>query len=162
MTRIETQRTAPFHDIYALPTEEWTHAWNVLVMANVWLMQEAAPLFNANAEGGALLMMSSLAALVTAGSSMAYSVARAAENHLTRCLAQTQGPKIRVNAVCPGYVATERTQNLSQELREKYEGASVLKRVTTVEDVADAFVFLAKNDGVTGEKIRVDSGMAIC
>ncbi|KAF2167434.1 hypothetical protein M409DRAFT_36598 [Zasmidium cellare ATCC 36951] len=148
-------KIAPFHDIFALSSSDWDYTFNTLVKSNIFLLQEAHALFNSNPDGGCFLVMSSLAALVTDGSSLAYSVSRAATNHLVRCLAKSQGPKIRVNGVCPGLTDTERI------LREGYVEKSGLKRITTTEDVAETFVFLAKNRGVTGECIRVDSGMAI-
>lgn len=92
---------------------------------------------------------------------MAYSVCRAAGLHLNRCLAETQGPKIRVNAVCPGLVDTERTAVFSDEMRQQCMDMAKLKRITTMEEIAMTFVFAAKNTGMTGEKIRVDSGMVV-
>ncbi|KAL9079298.1 MAG: hypothetical protein Q9157_001821 [Trypethelium eluteriae] len=154
-------KIAPFGDLYALTEEDWDYAWNILTKANVFLLQEALPTFKANPDGGVFLIMDSLAGLITNGSSMAYSVTRAATLHLMQCLAQTQGPKVRVNAVCPGLVSTERTAVFTPEQTKGYEEMAVLKRITKIEEAADAFVFLAKNGGVTGERIRVDSGMAI-
>ena len=154
-------KIAPFGDIYALSEEDWDHAWNVLTKANIFLLQEALPTFNSNPDGGVFLLMNSLAGLITNGSSLAYSVTRAAALHLMQCLAQTQSPKVRVNAVCPGLVDTERTAAFTPEQRQGYVDMAVLKRITRADEVADAFVFLAKNSGMTGERIRVDSGMAI-
>lgn len=79
---------------------------------------------NANAEGGVFLLTSSVAGIAPSGSSMAYSVTKAAGLdsinrdcgrtdqllrglHLVKCLASTQGPKIRVNAILPGLLMTE-------------------------------------------------------
>ena len=59
---------------------------------------------------------------------------------------------------CSGFVATERTTQYSLE---GYQQMTALKRVTTAEEVADTFVFLARNRAITGEHIRVDSGMSI-
>ncbi|KAI9705211.1 MAG: hypothetical protein M1820_005358 [Bogoriella megaspora] len=154
-------KIAPFEDIYALSEEDWDHAHNVLTKSNIFLLQEALPTFNANPDGGVLLIMSSLAGLITNGSSLAYSVHRAAQLQLTQCLAQTHGPKVRVNAVCPGLVDTDRTAVFSEERRNLYKEMAVMKRITTQEEVADTFIYLAKNSGLTGERIRVDSGMAI-
>ena len=154
-------KIAPFGDIHALSEEDWDYTWNVLTKANVFLFQEALSTFNTNPDGGVFLIMSSLAGLITNGSSMAYSVTRAATLHLMQCLAQTQGPKVRVNAVCPGIVYTERSATLGAERVKSYEDMATLKRMTTREEVAEAFVFLAKNSAMTGERIRIDSGMAI-
>jgi NAD(P)-dependent dehydrogenase (short-subunit alcohol dehydrogenase family) len=63
------------------------------------LLRAALPTFNANPEGGAMISLS--------GSSMPYSITKCAQLHLMRCLAQTQGPKVRVNAVLPGLLLTE-------------------------------------------------------
>ena len=78
-----------------------------------------------------------------------------------RNLAETQGPKIRINAVCPGLVDTERSAGLDEKARESYKDMAKLKMITTPEDIAMTFVFAAKNEGLHGERIRVDSGMVI-
>jgi NAD(P)-dependent dehydrogenase (short-subunit alcohol dehydrogenase family) len=52
-------------------------------------------------------MTSSIAGRLTGGSCMPYSVTKAAQLHLMKCLAATQGPKVRVNAVLPGLLLTE-------------------------------------------------------
>ena len=155
-------KIAPFGDIYALTEEDWDYTWSVLTKANVFLLQEALPTFKANPDGGVFLIMCSLAGLITNGSSLAYSVTRAATQHLTRCLAQSQAPKVRVNAVCPGLISTERTAVFSEETVKGFEDMAVLKRLTTTEEAADVFIFLAKNLAMTGASIRVDSGMAVC
>lgn len=91
-------------------------------MSHLVLMQQAAPLFKANDDGGAFLITSSVAVrnsnliydiglhlkgVALGGSSMGYSVTKAAGLHLVKCLASTQGPKIRVNAILPGLLLTE-------------------------------------------------------
>ena len=154
---------APFADVYALEPEDWDFAWHSLVMSNLWLLQEARPTFNSNPDGGCLLIMSSVAGLINNGSSLAYAVTRAAALALNRCLAQTQGPKIRVNAVCPGWVPTERTARgeAAGHTPDFFKDMAALKRLTNVEDVAEAFVALAKNRALTGERLRVDSGMFV-
>lgn len=52
-------------------------------------------------------MTSSIAGRNPSGSSMPYSVTKAAQLHLMKCLASTQGPKTRVNAIVPGWLDTE-------------------------------------------------------
>jgi NAD(P)-dependent dehydrogenase (short-subunit alcohol dehydrogenase family) len=133
----------------------------MLVKSNVFLFRAARPHFQENPDGGVFLIQSSISGLITNGSSMAYSVCRAAGLQLTRCLAETQGPNIRVNGVAPGLVDTERTASLTEEERQGCKNMAKLKRITTPEDIAMTFVFAAKNSGMTGERIRVDSGMAI-
>lgn len=70
-------------------------------------MKAALETFNKNTEGGVFIITSSIAGRTTSGSSMPYSVTKAAQLQLMRCLAKTQGPKVRVNAVLPGWLDTE-------------------------------------------------------
>jgi NAD(P)-dependent dehydrogenase (short-subunit alcohol dehydrogenase family) len=49
----------------------------------------------------------------------------------------------------------------SEEQREGFKNMAKLKRITTPDEIALTFVFAAKNSGLTGERIRVDSGMVI-
>lgn len=90
------------------------------------LFRKALPTLKSNHDGGVFLITSSIAGISPGGSSMAYSVSKAAgqPSHATReqvvctdeilaglqlmkCLAATQGPEIRVNAVLPGLLLTE-------------------------------------------------------
>ncbi|KIW46295.1 uncharacterized protein PV06_01975 [Exophiala oligosperma] len=100
-------RFAKFGDINDLSHDEWDKCWHVNVMSQLCLMQEVAPLFNANPDGGVFLISSSIAGISCAGSSMGYSVTKAAGVHMMKCLASTQGPKIRVNAILPGLLLTD-------------------------------------------------------
>jgi hypothetical protein len=81
--------------------------WAVNVKGQMALLRAALPTFNANADGGAMVITSSVAGTSLGGSSMAYSVTKCAQLHLMRCMAQTQGPKVRINAVLPGLLLTE-------------------------------------------------------
>ncbi len=90
------------------------------------LFRKALPTLKSNPDGGVFLITSSIAGIAPSGSSMAYSVSKAAGQpsnalrkqvecadktlvglQLMKCLAATQGPKIRVNAVLPGLLLTE-------------------------------------------------------
>lgn len=57
-------------------------------------------------------MTSSIAGSYAGGSSMPYSVSKAAQLHLMKCLAVSQGPKVRVNAILPGLLLTEWVSDL--------------------------------------------------
>jgi len=81
------------------------------------LVREALPTFNQNPEGGVFIITSSIAGTSLGGSSMAYSVTKAAQLHLMRCLANTQGKKVRINAVLPGLLLTEWVSKVSETKR---------------------------------------------
>ncbi|PTB63654.1 NAD(P)-binding protein [Trichoderma citrinoviride] len=151
-------KMSPFADLHALSDEDWNKCWAVNVMSHLHLMQEAAPIFNANPDGGVYLITSSIAGATQSGSSMAYSVAKAAGLQLMKNLAYTQGPKIRVNAVLPGLLLTEWGRLFPEEVIDGYKRISTLRDVVELDDCADVFVSLAKNSSMTGQQIVVDSG----
>lgn len=108
-------RFAGFGDLNDLSLEEWNKCWQCNVMAHLQLLQVAKPIFDENEEGGAYIITSSVAGVRPSGSSLGYSVTKAAALHLMRCLVSTQGPKIRINAVLPGLLLTEWGQRYSEE-----------------------------------------------
>jgi len=125
------------------------------------LIREALPAFNANPEGGAFIITSSIAGASLGGSSMAYSVTKAAQLHLMRCLANTQGKKVRINAVLPGLLLTEWGQKYSPEQIKGLEEKAALKSVTDLSECADMYIAIAKNTSMTGQRIAVDAGLNI-
>ncbi|KEF62409.1 alcohol dehydrogenase, partial [Exophiala aquamarina CBS 119918] len=144
-----------FNDLEALTHEEWLKCWQVNVMSHLVLMQQASPIFNTNDDGGVLLVTSSVAGIALGGSSMGYAVTKAAGLQLVRCLAYTQGPKIRVNAILPGLLLTEWGLKFSEEQLQMSKDQAVLKQETNLEDCADAFLFAARNSSMTGREIIV-------
>lgn len=154
-------RFSEFGDLSALSEEDWDKCWAVNVKAQMFLFREALPTFNSNANGGVFLITSSIAGVAIAGSSMAYSTTKAAGLHLMKCLAQTQGAKVRVNAILPGLLMTEWGEKFPAETISKYKERAVLKDVTDLNDCADAFVMVAKNSSMTGQKIQVDAGIVV-
>lgn len=130
-------------------------------MSHLQLMQEAGPIFNQNPEGGVYLISSSVAGISTSGSSMAYSVTKAAGLHLMKCIATTQGPKTRINAVLPGLLLTDWGLRYSEKRIADLKDAAALKQETSLEDCVDAYVSTAKNSSMTGQQIVVDAGLVI-
>ncbi|KAF2148676.1 NAD(P)-binding protein [Myriangium duriaei CBS 260.36] len=150
-----------FSDLHALPETEWDRCWAVNVKGPLALLRAAMPHFNANAEGGAMIITSSIAGSSIGGSSMAYSVTKAAQLHLMKCLAKTQGSKVRVNAVLPGLLLTEWGLQYGEERIAALKDAAALKRDVDLQDCADVFVMLAKNTSITGQRVQIDSGLNI-
>ncbi|MCJ1255606.1 hypothetical protein MMC24_003423 [Lignoscripta atroalba] len=133
-----------FGDLHALTEAEWDKCWAINTKGNMHLLREALPTFNANNEGGVFLMTSSIAGIAPSGSTMAYSVTKAAGLHLMKCLASTQGPKIRINAVLPGLLLTEWGAHFSPDRVKTMQDRALLKKETDLEDCADAFIAAAK------------------
>jgi NAD(P)-dependent dehydrogenase (short-subunit alcohol dehydrogenase family) len=141
-----------FHDIYS-----------VNVIGAYQMIRALAPLMKKN-PGAGVVNISSVAAVMGVGSSVAYMASKGALNAMTFGLARALGPEIRVNAIGPGMVETPWLQNgLGTEQydarRRAYRAATPLSETIRPEDVADAAYFLC--DGArktTGEFMLVDSG----
>ena len=116
---------------------------------------------------GAVVNVSSVAALLGTGSSVAYAASKAALDTMTLSLARTLAPEVRVNIVAPGYVSTPwqvavHGEKGAQALEERYASIAPLRSASTADDVADAVVWLLEGARrVTGERIYVDSGIHI-
>ncbi|KAJ5748117.1 uncharacterized protein N7511_009813 [Penicillium nucicola] len=149
-----------FGDLDAMDEEDWDKCWSVNVKSNFHLYKAALPTINANPEGGAFLITSSVAGVTATGSSLPYATTKAATLHLMTCLARSQGPKVRINAVLPGLLLTEWGQRFPQDKIDAWTNATVLKKVPEVEDCADMFIAMAKNASMTGQAVLIDSGFS--
>jgi NAD(P)-dependent dehydrogenase (short-subunit alcohol dehydrogenase family) len=90
--------------------DDWDRCFNVNVKSHLWLLYAAKPHLESHPEdgiGGAFVTVASLAGVRPSGSSLPYSVTKAAEIHLTKGLAVICGPKVRCNCVSPGLMLTE-------------------------------------------------------
>jgi len=110
---------------------------------------------------GKIINTSSIKGWEHGGGSVGYAVTKAAINSFTRTFAKQVAPKILVNAVAPGYVRTRVYDNQPQEKIAKWLEGTYLKRWVTEDEIADAFIFLAKNDAMTGQVIYVDAGFTL-
>jgi 3-oxoacyl-[acyl-carrier protein] reductase len=93
-----------------------------------------------------------------------YSASKAGIIALTKTIAKELGSRnINVNAVAPGFIQTDMTAKLPEELKEKMRGAIPLGKFGSCADVANACVFLASEESnyITGQVIVVDGGMVM-
>ncbi|WP_326659020.1 SDR family oxidoreductase [Streptomyces canus] len=114
-------------------------------------------------DGGRIINISSAATRVAFPESVAYSMAKAAVEALTRALAKELGPRhVTVNAVTPGFVKTDmnRRRWSEPEGEAAHAAFSVFRRMGQPEDVADIVAFLASDDSrwVTGQCIDASGG----
>jgi 3-oxoacyl-[acyl-carrier protein] reductase len=110
---------------------------------------------------GRIVNISSIVAATGYHGLSAYSATKAALIGFTRSLAREVGPLgITVNAVAPGFIATEMTRELAGEQREQIMRRSALKRLPEAQDVASAVAFLLseKARNITGTTLTVDAG----
>jgi 3-oxoacyl-[acyl-carrier protein] reductase len=116
---------------------------------------------------GAVVNVSSVAAVLGTGSSVAYAASKSALETMSLSLARSLAPEVRVNVVAPGHTNTPwhvqmRGAERAAEIERRYESIAPLRAVSQPEDVADAIVWLIVGAArTTGEVICVDGGMHI-
>ena len=147
------------HDLDGIDTEDWEHILGVNVVG-AWNTVKAAVHLLRGSQLGMVVNVSSMAGIRVTGSSIPYSVSKAALNQLTRLLAKALGPEIRVNAVAPGFIETPWTSDWVERRREIID-LTALRRVGNPEDVAEVVAMLAATSYVTGEIITVDGGLSL-
>jgi NAD(P)-dependent dehydrogenase (short-subunit alcohol dehydrogenase family) len=122
-----------------------------------------AGLGTAEAPGGAIVNVASIAGLGATGLLGWYGVSKAALIHLTTELGYQLGPEVRVNAVAPGIVKTVFAQALYEGREEKVAKRYPLKRLGVPADIAGAVSFLLSGDSswMTGQTIVLDGGAVL-
>lgn len=146
----------PHGDIDALTDEIFMKTFEVNVFGTWWLTKAALPALRASADGH-VVTITSVAGVRPMGSSIAYSMSKAALNHMTRLMAKSHGP-VRFNAVAPGLVETPWTKDWQSQ----HAGIAMInpiKRSATPDDCAEATLALVRNKYITGEVLVVDGGL---
>jgi len=113
---------------------------------------------------GRMVNISSISGLAGNGGQTNYSASKAGLIGLTKALAREVGGRnITVNAVAPGFIPTDLTSSLPQNLLDEAVQATPLGRLGTIEDVARAVAFLVSEDAafITGQVLSVDGGMVM-
>ena len=111
---------------------------------------------------GAIINISSVTALIGNAGQANYAASKAGILGLTFATARELAPRgVTCNAIAPGFIQTDMTYVLKDEIKESILAAIPLHRFGTGEDVAKAALFLAENTYLTGQVIRVDGGMVM-
>ncbi|MEO1288589.1 MAG: glucose 1-dehydrogenase [Chloroflexota bacterium] len=162
----------PTGEIENTPTEQMDMAINILLRSVILGMKYAAPVMKAQ-QSGSIISTASIAGIEATHAPHTYSAAKAGIINLTRSVATELGASfVRVNAICPGGIATPifgRTFGLDIEKADKTEEVmkNILKRSQPIpraglpKDIADCAVFLASDMStfITGQAIAVDGGI---
>lgn len=152
----------------------WDMTQNLLLRSVALGIREAAPLM-AKRGGGAIVNTASIAAMMSGAAPIAYSVAKAGVLHLSKmAAADLARHRIRVNAVCPGFIMTniftstvgiegEKRDMANQVIAQMASNAQPVARAGRPEDIAAAVAYLLSDDAsfVTGTHILIDGGMAV-
>ncbi len=112
-------------------------------------------------QSGKIINISSIWGLRGGSCESVYSASKGAIIAFTKALAKELGPNgINVNVVAPGFIQTDMTKNVTEEIKQEIMESSALGRLGTPEDVAGVVSFLAseKSEFITGQVISVDGG----
>ena len=135
-------------------------SWNV---ATAHALTRAAVPTMLETGGGAVVGISSMMGRTAGRGFVAYGTAKAGLSHWTRLAAQDLAPRIRVNAIAVGSIATSALEIVldDDDLRTAMEQGTPLKRIGDPEEIAATVLFLASPAGgyVTGKVIEVDGGL---
>ncbi|WP_088345377.1 MULTISPECIES: glucose 1-dehydrogenase [Rhodomicrobium] len=152
-------------DLDALEAEDFERIYRVNVIGAYQMVRAARKALDASGEG-AVVNISSIAGVMGTGSSSAYAASKGALNTLTLSLARSLAPRIRVNAVCPGYMASGwftkwAGAQADGAIARNIEQTTPLQRASTPEDIAETVVYFASpaSRHVTGEFIMIDAGL---
>ena len=135
--------------------------FQVNFFSHVRCAQLAIPLMPRHT-GASIVNIASTAGLDRSAGEIEYGTSKAAVISFTRKLATEFGPEgIRVNAVCPGVVATDMGNSIPDEIFADMVRTSAIRRKGTTEEIAKAAAFLASDTVpyLTGQAIQVDGGM---
>jgi ketoreductase RED2 len=146
----------PHGDLDALTDEIFMKTFEVNVFGT-WMLTKAAMPHLRKSEDGHVVNITSVAGVRPMGSSIAYSMTKAALNHMTKLMAKSHGP-VRHNAVAPGLVETPWTQDWASQ-HAGVAAIAPLKRSATSDDCAEAVLALVRNKYVTGHVFVVDGGL---
>lgn len=154
-------RVIPHTDLAAATPEVWQELHEVNVVAPFRLVAEAeSALREAGRRGrsGCIVNVSSHAGIRPKGASIPYAATKAALNHVTRLLALSLAPDIRVNAVAPGLVNTTLTAGWT-DAQQIWRERAPMRRAASPEDIAQAVAMLVASDYLTGEILLSDGGL---
>src|SRR5689334_14830376 len=145
----------PAGNVDLLSIENWDQSLDLNLRAPFLLAQEVSKKMD---EGGLIVNITDVGARKTWSRYPSYTVSKAALESLTKILARALAPKIRVNAIAPGFVQSD---IVPAEEWDRLIGRVPLKRPARSEEITSALEFLLKNEYVTGQTIVVDGGYSL-
>lgn len=154
-------RVVPHADLAAATPDIWRELHEVNVIAPFRIIAEAEAALRASAADGVpacVINVSSHAGVRPKGASIPYAATKAALNHVTRLLAVSLAPDIRVNAVAPGLVDTPLTADWTQA-QQLWRERAPMRRAASPADIAQVVSMLIESHYVTGEILLSDGGL---
>lgn len=152
-------RVVQAQDLEGLDDEMISRTVRMKIDAPLYLVRAARPHLEQSG-AGQVINITSVAGIAAKGSSIVYAAANAALSNLTRSLARALAPKIRVNAVAPGFVETGFAWPKDGKVKSHVAQRNHISRTVEAGEVAEVVRFLACDaPAITGEEIAIDGGI---
>ena len=141
--------------------------WDLVLDTNLksaWNCSRAAARIMMRQRNGRIINITSVAGISGNAGQSNYSASKAGMIGLTKSLAKEIGPRgVTVNAVAPGFVPTDLTNEIIEDMKDTIIEFTPMRRIGTAEDVAHLTTFLASDEAsfITGQVIAVDGGMVM-
>ena len=147
--------------IHQITPDQWDRIFNVNVKGIYHCVNAAIPYF-LQKHSGCIITVSSMWGQVGASCEVAYSATKGAVIAMSKALAQELGPSgVRVNCIAPGVIETDMCANVEPEIMQALQDESPIGRIGTPADVAQAMLYLADAEFVTGQVLAVNGGFII-
>lgn len=112
---------------------------------------------------GAIINISSIVGVIGNAGQVNYAASKAGIIGMTKSVAREVASRgITCNAIAPGFIETDMTAGLKEEIVKQMTAQIPMKKLGKAEDIAQTAVFLAKSQYITGQVIHVNGGMAMC
>ena len=140
---------------------DWDRQFAVNVTGIYNCVNAATPFF-LQKQKGCIITVSSMWGQVGASCEVGYSATKGAVIAMTKALAKELGPSgVRANCIAPGVILTDMCANVSEETMQELADENQVGRNGTAEDVAQAMLYLAQAEFITGEVLSVNGGLII-
>ncbi|HNX33294.1 MAG TPA: 3-oxoacyl-[acyl-carrier-protein] reductase [Kiritimatiellia bacterium] len=141
--------------------------WDAVLRVNLkgtFLFSRAVAKHMMKQRSGAIINIASISGIIGTAGQANYAASKAGVIALTKSTAnELAGRGVRANAIAPGFISSKMTDALSEDVRKQYLSRIPLARFGTVEDIANAVVFLASEQSsyLTGQTLNVNGGMVM-
>jgi NAD(P)-dependent dehydrogenase (short-subunit alcohol dehydrogenase family) len=153
-------RVIPHGDLAAATPAIWRELHEVNVIAPWHLITLAEPHLRRGDASPCIINIASHAGVRPKGASIPYSVSKAGLVHMTKLLAVSLAPAIRVNAIAPGLVDTPMTADWTAA-QTLWRDRAPMRRAARPEDIAHVAAMLASSKYLTGEIVMADGGLSL-